>query len=128
MSQRNSVDKRIEDGKSMVMAQRNSISSAMSDISFHISTALNLFASDPHLHYLRVLALLVISPHPLQLFLSNLSSALLIEGLDRFCQEVSMLSMHMIHKKGCDYILLLPIDGNLQVTTPLSSPERGVLS
>ena len=82
----------------MAMANANSKrSSAMSDVftvPFHISSALLIgyLQSNPRSHYLRVLAptlvhLWNISPHPLQIFNS---SALLIEGLNRFCQEDSM--------------------------------------
>ena len=82
----------------------NAISSAMSDISFHIYTALDLFVSDPHLHYLRVLALLVISPRPLQVhfdtFTIAASPALHTEVICFQLGGVSLetLSMYMIHK------------------------------
>ena len=72
MSQRKlAVDECVEDGEQRW--RMNSIrSSAMSDVfsPFHIFTDW-LFASDLRSHYLRVLALtcpLVISPHPLQIF------------------------------------------------------------
>ena len=83
----------------MAMANANSMrSSAMSDVFTVLFTFLVHFCLigyiDPRSHYLRVLAptlvhLWNIMPHPLHIFKS---SALLIEGLDRFCQEDSLIS------------------------------------